>query len=119
MLQNEVTTYQEDYYQVKGAEMHPAPVQRPRPPLTLAALGSKSLKIAARYANSWNSLADPDMSVQQALETTRWRNEVLGIAPTGRRVTGMIFYRISEGGISEYWGSWDRMGLLQQLDAQP
>jgi len=48
------------------------------------------------------------------------RGEVLGVAPTGRRVTvtGMIFYRISEGGISEYWGSWDRMGLLQQLDAR-
>jgi len=49
------------------------------------------------------------------------RGEVLGVAPTGRRVTvtRMIFYRISEGGISEYWGSWDRMGLLQQLDARP
>jgi len=46
---------------------------------------------------------------------------VLGVAPTGKRVTvtGMIFYGISEDGISEYWGSWDRMGLLQQLDARP
>lgn len=51
---------------------------------------------------------------------TQW-DEVLGVAPTGRRVTvtGMIFFRISEGGISEYWGSWDRMGLLRQLDARP
>lgn len=32
------------------------------------------------------------------------RGKVLGVAPTGRRVTvtGMIFYRISEDGISEY-----------------
>jgi steroid delta-isomerase-like uncharacterized protein len=48
------------------------------------------------------------------------RGEVLGVAPTARQVmvTGMLFYRISEGAISEYWGSWDRMGLLQQLDAR-
>jgi alkanesulfonate monooxygenase SsuD/methylene tetrahydromethanopterin reductase-like flavin-dependent oxidoreductase (luciferase family) len=77
MLRNEVTTYQGHYYQIESAEMHPAPLQRPRPPLTLAALGSKSLKTAARYADSWNSLADPDMSVQQALETTRQRNQML------------------------------------------
>lgn len=77
MLRNEVTTYRGHYYQIESAEMHPAPVQRPRPPLTLAALGPVSLKIAARYADSWNSLADPDMSVQQALETTRRRNEML------------------------------------------
>ena len=52
MLRNEVTTYQGHYYQIESAEMHPAPLQRPRPPLTLAALGSKSLKTAARYADS-------------------------------------------------------------------
>jgi len=32
--------------------MHPASIQKPRPPLTIAALGPKSLKIAARYADS-------------------------------------------------------------------
>jgi alkanesulfonate monooxygenase SsuD/methylene tetrahydromethanopterin reductase-like flavin-dependent oxidoreductase (luciferase family) len=77
MLRNEVTTYQGHYYQIESAEMHPGPLQRPRPPLTLAALGPKSLMIAARYADYWNSLADPDMSAQQALETTRQRNEML------------------------------------------
>jgi alkanesulfonate monooxygenase SsuD/methylene tetrahydromethanopterin reductase-like flavin-dependent oxidoreductase (luciferase family) len=77
LLRNEVTTYQGDYYQIGSAEMHPAPVQRPHPPLTLAALGPKSLMLAARYADSWNSLADPDMSDEQALETTRQRNALL------------------------------------------
>lgn len=77
MLQNEVTAFQGNYYQVESAQMHPAPIQRPRPPLTIAALGPTSLKIAPRYSRLLNSLADPDMSVQQALETTRQRNEML------------------------------------------
>jgi alkanesulfonate monooxygenase SsuD/methylene tetrahydromethanopterin reductase-like flavin-dependent oxidoreductase (luciferase family) len=77
MLQNEVTAFQGNYYQVESAQMHPAPIQRPRSPLTIAALGPTSLKIAPRYSRLLNSLADPDMSVQQALETTRQRNEML------------------------------------------
>jgi alkanesulfonate monooxygenase SsuD/methylene tetrahydromethanopterin reductase-like flavin-dependent oxidoreductase (luciferase family) len=52
MLQNEVTTYQGHHYQIESAEMHPASIQKPRPPLTIVALGPKSLKIAARYADS-------------------------------------------------------------------
>lgn len=77
LLRNEVTTYQGHYYRVENSELHPAPIQKPRPRLTLAALASKSLRTLAEYADSWNTLADPDMSVQQALETTRRRNEML------------------------------------------
>lgn len=77
LLRNEVTTFQGHYYRVETSEMHPAPIQKPRPPLTIAALASKSLRTAAEYADSWNTLVDPDMSVQQALETTRRRNEML------------------------------------------
>lgn len=77
MLRNEVTTYRGRYYQVENAEMHPAPIQRPRPPLTLAAWGPTTLRIAARYADSWNTLARPGISAQQALETTRERNRML------------------------------------------
>ena len=77
MLRNEVTTYHGRYYRVEGAEMHPAPVQKPRPPMMVAALGPKTLKTAARYADSWNTLADPGQSAQQVLETTRQRNEML------------------------------------------
>lgn len=66
-----------------------------------------------------------DLVAEEDRVVARWafrgtqRGEVLGVAPTGRRVTGMIFYRISEGRISEYWGSWDRLGLLQQLGTRP
>src|SRR3954469_1993843 len=56
LLRQEVTTYDGVYYQCQEAEMIPLPVQRPRPPITIAAHGPKMLRIAARYADSWSSL---------------------------------------------------------------
>jgi len=77
LLRNEVTTYRGRYYRIEDAEVHPAPIQKPRPPLTLAAWGPTTLKLAARYADSWNTLARPGISTQQALETTREHNRML------------------------------------------
>lgn len=39
MLRNELTTYQGRYYAITDALMKPAPIQKPRPPLTIAAMG--------------------------------------------------------------------------------
>ena len=77
MLQQETTTYAGRYYQVQDAKMIPAPVQQPRPPLTLAALGRTTIKLAAKYADSWNSFVMPPSSVQEALETTKERIAML------------------------------------------
>jgi alkanesulfonate monooxygenase SsuD/methylene tetrahydromethanopterin reductase-like flavin-dependent oxidoreductase (luciferase family) len=55
LLRQEVTTYRGTYYKCDGAETLPLPVQRPRPPLTVAAHGPKMLRIAARFADGWSS----------------------------------------------------------------
>jgi alkanesulfonate monooxygenase SsuD/methylene tetrahydromethanopterin reductase-like flavin-dependent oxidoreductase (luciferase family) len=57
LLSNEVTTYRGRFYQVEGATMRPRPVQQPRPPITIAAMGPVMLKCAARYGDVWNSLS--------------------------------------------------------------
>ena len=77
MLRNETTTYQGHYYQVTNAMMHPAPVQKPRPPLTIAAGGPTTLKIAAKYADTWNTYGEDDLSPQKTLEVIRQRSELL------------------------------------------
>lgn len=70
LLSNEVTTYEGIYYQINGAVMSPAPLQRPHPPITIAATGPVMLKIAARYADTWNTFGlldgDPE-AVENAL----------------------------------------------------
>lgn len=55
LLRQDVTTYDGRYYQLKDAPFRPAPVQRPRPPLTLGAHGPKMLRVVAEYADRWNS----------------------------------------------------------------
>jgi alkanesulfonate monooxygenase SsuD/methylene tetrahydromethanopterin reductase-like flavin-dependent oxidoreductase (luciferase family) len=73
MLRNEATSYEGHYYQVQDARMIPASVQRPRPPLTLAALGPTTIKVAARHADTWNSFVMPPITVEEALNLIRSR----------------------------------------------
>jgi alkanesulfonate monooxygenase SsuD/methylene tetrahydromethanopterin reductase-like flavin-dependent oxidoreductase (luciferase family) len=77
MLRNPTTTYQGQYYQIKGAAMSPCPIQQPRPPLTLAAAGSTTLKVAARYADTWNSYGKFNATPEDGLTVTRQRSQML------------------------------------------
>ncbi len=55
LLRQEVTHYEGRFYRCAGAETIPPPLQRPRPPITIAAHGPRMLRIAARYADGWSS----------------------------------------------------------------
>lgn len=77
LLRDEVTSYTGRHYRVQDAKMHPAAVQRPRPPLTVAALGPKTLRIAARHADSWNFFPETGLEAREALEQTARRNRLL------------------------------------------
>ena len=68
-----------------------------------------------------------DLVVDTATATVaiRWtatgthRGDFLGAAPTGRRITfrGIEIIRIAGGRITERWGEWDGLDLLDQLGA--
>lgn len=77
MLRNSTTAYAGQYYQIKDAAMNPMPVQQPRPPLTLAADGPTTLRVAAALANSWNSFGKFGASAKEAIAITRERNQML------------------------------------------
>ena len=49
--------------------LNPRPVQSPRPPLMLAAMGPVMLKRAARYADIWNSISFLEEFDAQLAET--------------------------------------------------
>lgn len=77
-LRSQVMSYEGHYYHLKNTAMAPAPIQQPRPPLTIGAMGPSMLKVAARYADTWNSFggewgAPPDV----ILRNTQRRNEML------------------------------------------
>lgn len=69
LLTNEVTSYKGEFYQIDAAVMNPRPVQKPRPPIMIAAMGPVMLKKAARYADIWNSLSFAEDFDQQMNET--------------------------------------------------
>lgn len=144
MLRNDVTAYEGKYYRIEDAEMHPAPIQRPRPPLTIAAHGPKTLKVAATYGDSWSTLVGGDLPPSEAVKITRERNQMLSeyAVEVGREPDSIIrslavgwtsdvpfsslqaFYDFSghyrEAGINEFvFGYWTRAEHIPELDQLP
>jgi len=76
LLSNEVTTYRGRYYEIKEAVMNPRPIQKPRPPITIAALGPIMLKYAARYADTWNTYST-SKTFEEQLDETRKRTQLV------------------------------------------
>lgn len=54
-LSNDTTTFAGEYYTLREAPNRPAPVQRPRMPIIVGAHGPRTIGIAARHADIWNS----------------------------------------------------------------
>jgi alkanesulfonate monooxygenase SsuD/methylene tetrahydromethanopterin reductase-like flavin-dependent oxidoreductase (luciferase family) len=78
LLRNRKISYEGKYYSLKNVYMYPPPIQKPRPPITIAAMGKSMLKIAAQYADTWNSLGGEwNTPVKDMLKNTIERNEAL------------------------------------------
>ena len=55
LLRDEPAVYDGKHYPIRDARLT-APVQRPRPPLVIAAHGPRAMRVAARYGDGWNTL---------------------------------------------------------------
>ena len=69
LLPGDEVTYAGKYYSADRARLQPAPVQAPRPPLIIAAMGKLMLGIAARHADIWNSISFARTFPEQISET--------------------------------------------------
>src|SRR5215210_9140792 len=123
MFRNEVTAYGGRYYTVEEADMHPAPVQRPRPPLTLAAWGPKTLRVAAEFADSWNfAPVKQELTPQQNLQETARRNKMhddysseLGRDPTEITRSLLLFPRASDAPFDSNDAFKDFVGRYREI----
>ena len=70
------------HYSVTGAQL-PEPVQRPRPPLVVAAEGRKSLRLVARYADAWVTLGGQPQTPERGMPTV---SDAEGLRATQERV---------------------------------
>ncbi|GIJ29223.1 luciferase [Micromonospora qiuiae] len=59
LLSQPVTTYRGRHFTTVEAHLHPGCVQRPRLPLAVAALGPRGIRLAARHADIWITIAWP------------------------------------------------------------
>lgn len=57
-LSNNTTTYSGDWYRLRDAPNRPAPIHAPRMPIMVGAHGPRTIGIAARHADIWNSRGD-------------------------------------------------------------
>ena len=67
-------------------------------------------------------VAEGDTVAQRIACSGTHRGAFLGLPPTGRRITWQLvaIQRIGpDGWVAEHWASWDRLGVLRQLDAPP
>ena len=114
LLSQEETTFEGRFYKTDAAALRPRPVQSPRPPLIVAAMGPVMLGHAARHADIWNSISFAK-TFEAQLEETRQRvaamdaqcarigrdpaslrRSYLMFDPTARSSGGQIAYYASE-----------------------
>jgi len=79
LLRHAVSNYNGKFYKLNEATMNPETIQKPRPPLVIAAMGKSMMKIAAKYADTWNSFGSEDWRTpaEKILENTRKRVELM------------------------------------------
>jgi len=76
LLRGQEVFFHGEYYNLDQATLSPAPMQRPRPPLAIAAQGKRALRVAAEYADNWVTLPSGE-TVKDALRSVRERNLIL------------------------------------------
>lgn len=119
LLRDEVTSFAGAHYQVNGAIMNPRPVQSPRPPITVGALGPAMMRHAARHADIWSSLSFHESFEDQVDETRRrvqLMDEVCGAGrePAALRRSYTMFDARARprGGVYDYYESADRFEAM-------
>jgi alkanesulfonate monooxygenase SsuD/methylene tetrahydromethanopterin reductase-like flavin-dependent oxidoreductase (luciferase family) len=103
-LRNDVTSFEGAFYSLRDAPNRPAPIQKPRPPLMLGAHGPRMIRLAARYADTWNSRGTP--------EEMRERNQLMDAAchkegRNPREVKRSLLYVIAQMPEEHPWDSVD------------
>ena len=139
LLRGEVITSSGRYYRVADASLRPGPIQRPRPPLTVAASGPRMVKLAARYADAWitegnfRELWTTDARAADVLRITRERGELLsaeaaalGRDPAAIRRAFLAGYSpglqapwASEEAFEEFVGRYREIGCTEFVVPEP
>jgi alkanesulfonate monooxygenase SsuD/methylene tetrahydromethanopterin reductase-like flavin-dependent oxidoreductase (luciferase family) len=70
-------TFEGRYYSTRRATIAPAPLQRPRPPITVGGQSPSVRRIAAERADCWNTFALGEVPFDEIVDTVRTQNQEL------------------------------------------
>ena len=113
LLSQEVTNYAGTYFTINEAIVKPRPVQKPRPPIVIGALGPVMLRFTASIADTWNTMSFAptfDAQLTEVREKVRLIDEActkIGRDPTTLRRSYLMFdpSARSSGGAFNYYQS--------------
>jgi len=81
MWTEEAATWKGRYYEINEAYCNPKPVQKPRPPILIGGGGEQlTLKMVARYADTWNAFGTPGI-FKHKIEVLERHCEAVGRDP--------------------------------------
>jgi F420-dependent oxidoreductase-like protein len=86
LMKERRTNFDGEYYQFVDAPFEPKPLQKPHIPIVVGAFSKRTITIAGRYADIWNTRAEPEKAKEQ-LEWLRAGAEQAGRNPDDIRVS--------------------------------
>jgi alkanesulfonate monooxygenase SsuD/methylene tetrahydromethanopterin reductase-like flavin-dependent oxidoreductase (luciferase family) len=91
LLTQPVSNFQGKYYQLADAHCEPKPVQQPRPPFVIGGKGeTRTLKIAARFADDWNFPGGTAEELAQKIGVLHRHCEDIGRDPTEITISAQV-----------------------------
>ncbi len=75
LLRGHEVTFHGEYYHTDRTALSPAPLQRPRPPLAIAAQGRRGLRVAAEYADIWVTM--PSGKTAEEAQRSVWERNLI------------------------------------------
>jgi alkanesulfonate monooxygenase SsuD/methylene tetrahydromethanopterin reductase-like flavin-dependent oxidoreductase (luciferase family) len=112
---SDVTPFAGRFTRYEAASMAPGCVQVPRPPITIAANGDGALRVAAQYADVWNTWGGLELPVDESVDATVDRSRRLeqycadiGRDPSTVRRSLLVYLRFAAAWADEAGGGTRR-----------
>jgi alkanesulfonate monooxygenase SsuD/methylene tetrahydromethanopterin reductase-like flavin-dependent oxidoreductase (luciferase family) len=116
MFTEPVATFKGRYHSIDGACNNPKPLQKPRPPITIAGGGEKVLlRLVARYADRWNifpvSAADFAHKLTVLKDHCAAIGRDFGTLEVSEHI--LVCLETTEAGVKERWAEDSRHPIMR------